>query len=293
MLSASRGLETSFGAGTIGSQAEDSKMRWLCGCLLVVGWMGLAWAQPVRPSSESAQAWDRFQKALRAGRFGLVTGDPRAALIESVGQSLAAQSRRPIPWHFVLVNLDEPNAACTGEGTVYVTTRLFDLNLSRDELAGILAHEVAHGARQHVEHNQLELQRIGKTLDDRQAVLERSKDLESRYRSGKISRDEYESQMDRLMIEARKVGRQIDQAQSYVQFSSSFSHAQEREADMVGLQYALAAGFQPEGLVRALEKLRDQSVREYGEKALLGSTTHPPLPQRIDRLKELLRRRGY
>ena len=261
--------------------------------LLLLAWMPTLGAQPFRPSPESMQAWSRFQTSLREGHFQLVVGDSRATLVDTLGQTLARQSRRPIPWHFVVVAMDEPNAACTGEGTVYVTTSLFDLNLSRDELAGILAHEVAHGSRQHVEHNLLELQRINNTLQERGQVISQAAQLKSRYRAGKLTQDEYESQMERLQREARKVDRQVDQARSYARFSSSFSRSQESEADRVGLDYAIAAGYQPEGLLHALEKLRDRQVREYGERALLGSNTHPPLPQRIDRIKELLRRRGY
>jgi len=255
-------------------------MKWqnflLC-AILSVG----ALAQPIRPSDESRRATERFQQAVAKGNYKILRNDPRGRRIDEIGQRLAVLARRPIPWTFTLVDTDEPNAACCGEGVIFVTTGLLKLNLDDDELAGVLSHEVIHGVRQHVDADYVEISRLEKAVVEYNTHLERH------------GNDNSETAEMRERYEANKLEQQLQQAYSYLRQRSAFSHAQESEADSMGMRLAISAGFKPDGISRALQKLLDQQVALYGQKSLLGSKTHPPLPKRIKRLGEVQVQLGF
>jgi predicted Zn-dependent protease len=52
-------------------------------------------------------------------------------------------------YHFKILNIEGPNAFSIPGGYIYVTYDLFDYIQSDDELAGILAHEIAHVIHNH------------------------------------------------------------------------------------------------------------------------------------------------
>lgn len=243
--------------------------------------VAVAAAQPIRPSDESLRARERFQRSLAKERYKIISGDARAQRIDTIGQRLASLARRPIPWSFTLVDTDEPNAACCGEGMVFVTTGLLKLNLTDDELAGVLSHEVIHGTRQHVDADYVEVAKLEKALQEYATHLERHRN------------DKSETAEMRENYEFNKLNQQLERAYSYAKQRSAFSHAQESEADSLGLRLAISAGYQPNGLMSALQKLMAHQVSLYGEKSLLGSKTHPPLPKRIERLTQIQTQLGY
>ena len=255
-------------------------MKWQTGFL----WgmlLGVSLAQPIRPSDESLRASQRFQKAVTEGHYKILIQDPRAQRLDEIGQRLARLARRPIPWTFTLVDTTEPNAACCGEGTVFVTTGLLKLNLDDDELAGVLAHEIVHGVRQHVDADYIEVARLQKAIQEYNTHVQRH------------GNETGETAEMRQRYEANRLEQQLQQAHSYIRQKSSFSHAQESEADAMGMRLAVSAGYKPDGITRALQKLLDQQVALYGEKSLLGSKTHPPLPKRIKRLSEVQAQLGF
>lgn len=67
--------------------------------------------------------------------------------LNSVGQTVALHSEVPATfggYHFALLNGEEPNAfACPG-GIIFITTGMLAATRNEDELAAVLAHEIAH-----------------------------------------------------------------------------------------------------------------------------------------------------
>lgn len=237
-------------------------------------------AQHLRPSEESLRATSRFLSALREERLSLIEADPRLNRLEKIGQTLAAQARRPIPWRFALVDSDEPNAACCGEGMVFATTGLLDLGLSDDELAGVLSHEIIHGVRQHVEADYVQARMLEKAIAEYEQHRRRPVDSDS------------ESALMRERYHLNRLRQQLEQARSYERHRPAFSRSQESEADRLGLQLATKCGYRADGLEQALQKLMDHQFTRYGQKAILASKSHPPLPQRIERLRQLRQNNG-
>ena len=178
-----------------------------------------------------------------------VKGTSGARTVESIGRKLSACSRRSyIPFRFIVVNdPGVPNACAIPGGSILVTQALLDLCPGQDELAGVLAHEVAHIDCCHG------LKRLGaffavqELIGTNHFILSRATELIE------------------TLIE------------------KGYSQENEFEADREGARLAKRAGFDPSGLRHALELLED---RCQGEPYSFFDT-HPPTPERVSELRKL------
>ena len=91
--------------------------------------------------------------------------DPTAELqryVSFLGRWLSLQSSRPdLPWIFVIVDESDFNAYSAPGGHVFVTRGLVDRSTDEAELAGLLAHEIAHVAQRHHLHAMRAALRVG------------------------------------------------------------------------------------------------------------------------------------
>jgi len=71
---------------------------------------------------------------------------PLYRTLDLIGNAVAAVADRQdfVPFHFVWLNEQTPNALSMPGGNVYVTTALLSFLKNRDELAGVICHEVNH-----------------------------------------------------------------------------------------------------------------------------------------------------
>lgn len=70
--------------------------------------------------------------------------------VSQVGNHLAAHSVAPTKQHQFIATYDlAVNAMSVGGGRIYITRGMLDQVESEDELAGVLAHEIAHDAFGH------------------------------------------------------------------------------------------------------------------------------------------------
>ncbi|OGG55531.1 MAG: hypothetical protein A3F84_19925 [Candidatus Handelsmanbacteria bacterium RIFCSPLOWO2_12_FULL_64_10] len=79
---------------------------------------------------------------------------PLQAYVTRVGTAIAVESDRPLTfggYHFIAIESDEVNAFAAPGGFIFVTTALLREARSEDELAGVLAHEIAHVNLNHPE----------------------------------------------------------------------------------------------------------------------------------------------
>ncbi|MEW6278487.1 MAG: M48 family metallopeptidase, partial [Candidatus Eremiobacterota bacterium] len=210
--------------------------------------------------------------------------------VERLGAAVAGASGRSIPWTFYLVADAEPNAFTVGEGYVFVTDGLLRLKLTDDELAGVLAHEVAHGMLRHSERGsdqEREVARAMQELEEAQALADRYEDEYRRESGDPNALDRYRSKIvtarrrvEQARARLKSVGYQLEHEQEY-------SHADEIDADLKGLEVTARAGYDPEGLARALLKLQQYGVQKFGEAALQGGRTHPPIARRVEILQRV------
>jgi beta-barrel assembly-enhancing protease len=71
---------------------------------------------------------------------------PLYAVLNPIGSAISAVADKEyyVPFHFILVNERVPNAMSMPDGNVYVTTGMLTFLKNRDQLAGVLCHEINH-----------------------------------------------------------------------------------------------------------------------------------------------------
>ena len=176
--------------------------------------------------------------------------------LDAVAAPLAAHVRnRAHRFEVAALPGAEPNAFALPGGYIFVAPALVDLSGGRDELAFIVAHEMAHVIRRHA---------IDRILSQRalKAITLASPAARS------------------IAPWVRTVGVQW--------LERAYSQDQEYEADELGGRLMRAAGFDPAGSIRMLARLG--ALEPGGGASGLGNwlSTHPPTADRILRLREQL-----
>ncbi len=164
----------------------------------------------------------------------------------------------------LLVSDDEDvNAYATeqkGERWVVLNWGLLEaLQQDRDAIAAVLAHEYAHHGKGHIEKT--------KSTEGILSVLGAIAGAAINYKLG-----------------TSQIGQSVGQAGAKV-LSSSFSRDQEREADAQGLQWVIAAGYNPLGAVRLQKKLLELAGSDDNFSLF---RTHPPSKDRASELEALI-----
>jgi beta-barrel assembly-enhancing protease len=193
-------------------------------------------------------------------RYGGAYNDPELLrYINLVGQAVADVSNRPdIDYHFAILNTDFPNAFATPGGYVFVSIGLLKMIQNEAQLAGVLAHEVAHISQKHA------LQTLG-----------RSRSLQGISALTLTAMDKNPGLFDKLIDEV-----------SEVLFTRGLDKDLEFEADRYGREFAYRMGYYPGGLQNFILKL---GKSKEGQSSIFMST-HPSTDERIDRLKKNMSR---
>ena len=183
-------------------------------------------------------------------RYGGAYNDPNLLeYVNLVGQAVADVSSRPdIDYHFAILNTEYPNAFATPGGYVFVSIGLLKMIDNEAQLAGVLAHEVAHIARKHA------LQ-----------TLERSRSLQGISSLTLTVMDKDPGLFDKLIDEV-----------SNVLFTKGLDKNLEFEADKYGREFAYRTGYYPGALGRFIQKL-GASKKNQGS---IFSSTHPTSGER-------------
>jgi predicted Zn-dependent protease len=158
--------------------------------------------------------------------------------LNKVGTAVAIASPRPVlygGWHFLLLDSDDINAmACPG-GLVFVCRGLLDLTENEDELACVLAHEIAHVYLKH-----------GLTS------IENAQWLEAFSLLGSEAADRYGSENIQELSNA--YGDIVTDITSSL-ITKGYSRESEKEADEYAILIAGAAGYDPSGLKTVLGRM--------------------------------------
>jgi beta-barrel assembly-enhancing protease len=187
-----------------------------------------------------------------------LTQDPaKQRYVGRVGKWIALHSERPnLPWKFGIVESPDFNAFSMPGGYVLVTRGLFDQMRSESELAGVLAHEVAHVVQRH-HIKAIEKSMRGEALGEMQKYL---------HPAGNGVADQF---TQALMTAGRNM------------FIQGLDKNDEYEADRMGAVLAARSGYSPYGLAGVLQTLSGApQTRNYA----LHNKTHPEPVDRITRL---------
>lgn len=194
---------------------------------------------------------------------GLVKDPQLAGYVQAVGRRLAEHSpRHDVQYTFHVIDMAEPNAFALPGGYVYVSRGLLPLINSEDELAGVIAHEIAHVAARHA------VQRIN--VSAATAPVRIATGITGLAAS----------------IVAPRLGRMVaglGQVASGLVLAP-YSRDQERAADRIGQNLAAMAGWDPGGIATFLETLERYERLTSGEPRRTSFfATHPSTPDRVSR----------
>ncbi|MEP6717009.1 MAG: M48 family metallopeptidase [Terriglobia bacterium] len=201
------------------------------------------------------------QMAQEVERQAKIVDDPIIAeYVNRVGQNLVRNSDAKVPFTIKVIDSEEINAFALPGGFFFVNTGVL-LNADNEaELAGVMAHEIAHVAARHGTRQQSNSNYIN---------------------IGTIP----------LIFLGGWTGYAIRQGlglaipMGFLQFSKAY----ESEADMLGLEYMYKAGYDPTSFVDFFEKVQSQEKRKPGTMSKVFST-HPPTADRISHSQEMIQK---
>lgn len=186
-------------------------------------------------------------------RSAKIVDDPVIAeYVNRVGQNLVRNSDTKVPVTIKVIDSEEVNAFALPGGFFFVNTGLILKAESEAELAGVMAHEIAHIAARH---------------GTRQATRGQIANIAS----------------IPLIFMGGWAGYGIRQGASILipMGFLAFSRGFEREADLLGLQYLYKAGYDPTAFVDFFEKLQSLEKRKPGTLAKVFAS-HPMTDDRIE-----------
>ena len=178
--------------------------------------------------------------------------------VNKIGQEIVRQHAfPPFVFRFYIVHEDVYNAFASPAGHVFIYSGLLAAMETEEELAGILAHEVAHVFCRHISERIEQSKKIG--------LMTLAGVLTGVFVGGS---PEVASAITSSSIAAGQA------------LSLKYSREDEREADQVGLKYLSKAGYSGEGLLRMLQKIR--AKHWFGSDQIpTYVTTHPAIEERI------------
>lgn len=197
------------------------------------------------------------QMAQEIEKTAKIIDDPVVSeYVNRVGQNLVRNSDAKVPFTIKVIDNEEINAFALPGGFFYVNSGLVLLAESEAELAGVMAHEIAHVTARH---------------GTRQATRGQIFNLAS----------------IPLIFMGGWTGYGVRQAAGFAipMTFLKFSREMEKEADYLGLQYLYATGYDPNAMITFFERIQAQQKRKQGAVSKAFSS-HPPTGKRIKLIQE-------
>jgi len=213
---------------------------------------------------DEAELGREFNSLIKS-RLPIIEDPEIVGYVRSLVDDLS-EAMGPIPFDIKVsvLNNNGVNAFAGPAGYMFVFNGLI-LNMETEsELAGVIAHEMAHVSQRHIAKN-----------------IERSQIINLATLTGVLAGVLLGSDGGDALVAGSLAAGQS----SYLKYSRD----DEREADQVGLNYLVDAGFNPNGMVSAFEKIRKLSWMSSGSIPAYLST-HPGVDERIGYLTDRLAR---
>jgi predicted Zn-dependent protease len=176
--------------------------------------------------------------------------------VNRLGQNLVRNSDAQVPFSFKIIDSDVVNAMSLPGGFVYVDSATILAADGEAELAGVMAHEIAHVCARHA------------TRQLTRSQYANFATIPLIFVGGGIGYAAYEAAGLALPL-------------TFLSFQRSF----EAEADYLGLQYMYKAGYDPQSFVSFFEKLQAMEKQKPGTLSK-AFASHPQTPDRIAKSQE-------
>jgi predicted Zn-dependent protease len=176
-----------------------------------------------------------------------------AEYINRIGQNLVRNSDSQVPFTIKVVDSDDVNAFALPGGFFYVNSGLILAADNEAELAGVMAHEIAHVAACHIARENTRGQLLNLASIP-------------------------------LIFVGGGIGYAVSSAASlavpmgFLKFSRGF----ESEADYLGVQYLYKSGYDPQAFTAFFEKVEAMEKKRPGTLAK-AFDTHPQTPDRLEK----------
>jgi predicted Zn-dependent protease len=182
--------------------------------------------------------------------------------VNRVGQNLVRNSDAKVPFTIKVIDSDEVNAFALPGGFFYVNSGLVLRAQEESELAGVMAHEIAHVCARHGTKN-----------------------------ATKGEMTQIAAMVGSIFIPYTWAGYAMYQGLNLAIPLTflKFSRDAEREADFLGLQYMYKTGYDPNSYVTFFERIQADEKRRPGTIPKVFST-HPPTPDRIENTQKEIAR---
>jgi predicted Zn-dependent protease len=183
----------------------------------------------------------------------LVTDPVVTEYVNRVGQNLVRNSDSKVPFTIKVIDTNEINAFALPGGFFYVNSGLILAADNEAELAGVMAHEIAHVAACHVAREQT------------RSNIVNLASIPLVFVPGGWA-----------VYEATQVAMGIGVPLTFMKFSRNF----ESEADFLGMEYMYKTGYDPQSFISFFEKIEAQEKKKPGTLAKAFSS-HPMTPDRV------------
>ena len=204
-------------------------------------------------------AGQSFAESIKA-QSNMVSNPTQLKYLNDVGQKLAKlMGRNEFEYEFYIVEDPTPNAFALPGGKIFFHTGMLQLMDSEAELAGVLAHEIAHSVLSHSYKRLGEASLSATAANVVSSVAGREAGIVAKIGDGLLSR--------------------------------KFSRGKEKQSDILGLRVLDAAGYSADGLYNVMAKLKQLQGESNAVASLLSS--HPASEERMRYLEELIQTKGY
>ncbi len=211
----------------------------------------------------SAISFEQQAKAAQKKKI-LITSGPEYERLKTIANRLIPQTAvfrdDTRGWNWGLQLIDSPivNATCAPGGRITFYTGIINkLNLTDDEIAAIMGHEIAHAVREHGREQ--------------------------------VSQALAQNIISNVALAAAGAGsaQSIDAANQIMQYVLVLpnSRQNEREADAIGLELAARGGYDPRAAITLWQKMSKESQGKNPPEFL---STHPSNENRIKELSALI-----
>ena len=180
--------------------------------------------------------------------------------VNRVGQNLVRNSDAQVPFTIKVIDSDVVNAMALPGGFFYVNSGLILAADEEAEMAGVMAHEIAHVAACH----------YGREMT--RANLMQLASLPAIFMGGAIGYGIYQ-------------GLGLAIPLTFLHFSRGF----ESEADYLGIEYMYRSGYDPSAFVSFFEKIQAMEKKKPGTLSK-AFDTHPQTPDRIEKSQDEIRK---